>query len=179
MHRVDSNIRHRGIFGRRLSGKSFLGRALIEADNRAGWLAIILAPMSKPGDWPAWAWWTQQRRPWWDTVWKSWGCNVVIDDASMTIKRDRDLEELFTCVGHRSHRLTVMGHSGANLLPSMREQLTELFLFRQSKGEAETWADLFGDDRVMQAMTLDYDAHEFIHVKMGSEPRRCRLRARA
>lgn len=174
MQRVDAQIDHRGIFGRRLSGKSYLGRELIRSDYAAsGWRSIVLAPMSKPGDWPGdWAWWTKDRDAWLRTIWKSWACNVVCDDASMTVQRDRSLEELFTCVGHRSHRLIVMGHSGSNLLPSMREQLTEVFLFRQSRKEAEIWAELFSDERIMEACDLDYSAHEFLHAKLGCPPGR-------
>lgn len=172
MNRPDTNIRHVGVFGRRLSGKSTLVRQLITGQHQRGWLAIVLAPMSKPGDWPAWVSWSKDRDQWLRQVWKSWACNVVCDDASMTIKRDRELEELFTCVGHRSHRLFVMGHSGSNLLPAMREQLTEIFLFRQSRNEAEIWAELFADDRILEACSLEYDRHEFLHARLGGDVRR-------
>lgn len=177
MNRPDTAIRHVGIFGRRLSGKSTLARELVLDQFRSrGWLSIVLAPMSKPGDWPRppCHWW-KDRDAWLRSVWKSWACNVVCDDASMTIKRDRELEELFTCVGHRSHRLWVLGHSGANLLPAMREQLTEIFLFRQSKSEAELWAELFADDRILEARTLEYDRREFLHARLGGDVRRCVL----
>ena len=36
----------------------------------------------------------------------------------------------------------------------MREQLTELYLFRQSQREAELWAELITDPAILQASRL-------------------------
>jgi hypothetical protein len=63
----------------------------------------------------------------------------------------------------------VLSHTSASLLPVMREQLSELYLFRQSRHEADLWAELFMDDAILQACDLDYEAHEFIHVRLGGE----------
>jgi hypothetical protein len=66
----------------------------------------------------------------------------------------------FTMMNSRKHRFIVVGHSGADLLPGMRQQLDYLFLFLQSGGAAEMWRDEFNDEHfagsthVADAITL-------------------------
>lgn len=99
-------------------------------------------------------------------------CNVVWEESSTTIKRDPDLVDVFTAkAGAGGHRLIVTGHSGAALLPVMREQLTELFLFRQSEREAKIWQDQFSDHRLLDSCFLSFDRREYLWVRMGRDPK--------
>ncbi len=97
----------------------------------------------------------------WKCVWSSQQCLIVVDDGSATVKRDRQLIPVFTTMRHLQHELAVIGHSGTNLLPEMREQLDTLYLFRQTEKAAKIWVETFTDERLMQATTLQQ--YEFIH----------------
>lgn len=96
-------------------------------------------------------------------------CNIVWEESATTLKRDPQYVDVFTAkAGAGGHRLIVTGHSGSALLPVMRWQLTEIFLFRTTQSEAELWADQFTDPRIVELSTqLDYTQREFLHVRMG------------
>ncbi len=68
---------------------------------------------------------------------------VIVDDASVTINRDRELSGLFTTLRHRGHKLLVIGHGAENLLPQMRRQIQRIFLFLQDEKSIEAWQPLF------------------------------------
>ena len=62
---------------------------------------------------------------------------------------------VFTMMNGRRHRLIVVGHSGSDLLPGMRQQIGHLFLFRQSMEAADMWQRDFADPGIMAATTLE------------------------
>lgn len=173
--RTDSEIHHLGIFGRRLSGKTTLAiRFLAGSYAREGRLAAVLDPKKGQHTWGAHCWVTNDREEWL----RRWqlptcrNCNLVWEETSTTCQRDPKLVDVFTAkAGAGGHRLVVTGHSGASMLPVMREQLTELFLFRQSRREAEMWAEQFAEDGLLDACTLNPDRREFMHVRMGRPPK--------
>lgn len=177
MSRTDGNIHHAGIFGRRLSGKTVLTieicRASYEKEKR---FAVVLDPKMQQHAWGPHCYVTNDRAKWlakWQHT-DCRNCNIVWEESATTIKRDLDLVDVFTAkAGEHGHRLIVTGHSGKSLLPVMREQLTELFIFRQSRTEAEMWTEQFSDERIMVACELNFEEQEFLHVKMGREPKRC------
>ena len=163
---------HVGIFGRTLCGKTTLGKQL----SAAAWrrhpmrLSLVLDPNGE--DWGIQATVTTDMEHFRSKVWASRNCQVFADEAAMTIARDADLVDLFTRIRHNGHQFHVLSHTSASLLPVMREQLSELYLFRQSRHEAELWAELFMDDGILAACVLDYEAHEFLHVRLGGKVKR-------
>ena len=73
-----------------------------------------------------------------------------------------------TAIRHHGYPSPGIRPTSASLLPVMREQLTELLLFRQSQREAELWAELFMDlRRILQACDHDFQAHQFLHAQLG------------
>lgn len=174
--RTDANIHHIGIFGRRLSGKTTLTIEVLAASyRRERRFAVVLDPKLHQHNWGSHCYATKDRAKWL-TKWQHRdcrNCNIVWEESSTTIKRDADFVDVFTAsAGEHGHRLIVTGHSGAALLPVMREQLTELFLFRQSRNEAEKWIEQFADDRLIESCALDFSRREFLHVRMGETPTR-------
>ena len=94
----------------------------------------------------------------WRTVWEKQSCVVIADEAAVTVQRDRDLVPAWTMMNKQNHRFIVCGHSGVDLLPAMRQQVTHLFLFRQSMEAADLWRREFADERITSAATLaQYD----------------------
>ena len=87
---------------------------------------------------------------------------MVVDDASVTINRDGELNGVFTTLRHQGHKLLVIGHSAGNLLPQMREQLQRIFLFLQNRDSVEKWAIVFPGSDLTPATQLQQ--YEFLTV---------------
>lgn len=180
MPRLDADIQHVGVFGRRLSGKTTLVIELLKQWHRAeGRYGVVLDPKAQQHNWGAHCWVTKEREQWlakWQDP-RCRFCNVVWEETSTTLKRDADLVDVFTAkAGEHAHRLIVTGHTGMALLPVMRWQIGELFLFRPAEDEAEEWSRIFMDRRISTlAASLDFQRREFLHVRMGQPPRKCRL----
>jgi len=79
---------------------------------------------------------------------------VIVDDASVTINRDRELSGLFTTLRHRGHKLLVIGHGSENLLPQMRRQIQRIFLFLQDEKSIIEWETVFPGKDLLPATQL-------------------------
>ncbi len=179
MARTDANLHHVFVGGRRTCGKTTLLIALCAASYATERrYAVVLDPKAEEHAWGPHAWVTKDREKWL-AKWRDprcRGCNVVWEETATTLNRDRDFESVFTMeAGRHGHRLIISGHGWASLTRTMREQITELYLFRQSPKEAEEWSALLSDPRILAACELDHDKREFLHVRIGKEPRRCVL----
>lgn len=80
---------------------------------------------------------------------------VIVDDASVTINRDRELSGLFTTLRHRGHKLLVIGHGAEDLLPKMRRQIQRIFLFLQDRESIEAWQTIFKMQNLEPATRLN------------------------
>lgn len=161
-----------GIFGPKLSGKTTLAKRISAEYWRTKRMRSIVLDLNGE-QWHNGAWVTANEIQFWDAVWKLQNCLVVVEEAAATIRRDRDFIPAFTRIRHQQHRLIVVGHSGIDLLPTMRQQIDEIYLFRQPEKAAEIWADTFADTRLLTAMTLKQ--YEFLHCRLYGEPKRCIL----
>ena len=161
-----------GIFGPKLSGKTTLAIQLSRkyfADAKIR--SIVLDPYVDV--WGEQAWVTADEEIFWENVWKTQGSLIIVDEAAATIRRARELIPVFTRLRHNHHRLLVIGHSGVDLLPTMRQQLDTLYLFRQSKKASEIWAETMTEPRLQEATELKQ--YEFIMLEMYREPKRMKL----
>lgn len=159
-----------GAFGPKLAGKTTLVKSLSRDYWRGKGLRSLVLDPNEDGDWGPQAWTTADEDHFWGVVWASRRCLVIVEEAAATIRRDNDLVPVFTRMRHLEHRLLVVGHSGSDLRPTMRQQLDTLFLFRQPPQAAEIWAETFADDRIMECCTLK--KYEFLHCQLFEEPRR-------
>lgn len=171
-------ILHAGIFGRGFSGKTFLAQKL----SRQYWAGHGVKSLKfdpNRENWGGQCWTTDDEQKFWDMVWhRETGCALFVEEAAESIARAPDKVSLFTRVRHRGHRLHVIGHSGINLTPEMRNQLHVLFLFQQTPRAASLWRETFMDDRIMQA--VDLAQYEFLHCVLWGDNgrnlvRRCKL----
>jgi len=158
-----------GIFGPKLSGKTTLAIALSREYWRSQRMrSLVLDPHLDA--WGSQAWVTANEDEFWPAVFKSSNSLIIVDEAAATIRRDRTLIPVFTQLRHKNHKLLIIGHSGVDLLPTMRQQMDTLFLFRQPAEAAEIWARTFADERLLQATQLRQ--YEFIHIEMFGVPER-------
>lgn len=174
--RTDANIHHVGIFGRRTCGKTTLAIKLCAGSYaREKRFAIVLDPKASEHQWGKHCL-VRSTRAEWLRDWQRPECknvNIVWEETSTTLQRDRGQTDVFTLLaGQHGHRLIITGHGFSSLLPTMRDQLTEVFLFRQHESEAKEWSKSFADSRVMQACELDFEKREFLFVRMGRAPER-------
>lgn len=170
-----------GIFGPKLSGKTTLARELSKRYWRdARMRSFVLDPHLE--DWGKQALvfgdedpdrMAEQERLFWATVWRTEAALVIVEEASTTIRRERELIPVFTRLRHRRHKLIVIGHSGIDLLPTMRQQLDTIYLFRQPEEAAVIWSRTFCDKRLLAAEELAQ--FEFLEMRLYGTPSKRKL----
>jgi hypothetical protein len=79
----------------------------------------------------------------------------------------------FPRLRHRQHHLLVIAHAADAFLPTMRAQLTDVYLFRQNPKQAEVWTDLYADDAIMPAAGLEQ--FQYLHKRAFRPVTRGRL----
>jgi hypothetical protein len=164
-----------GNFGPKLSGKTTLNKEL----SREYWLgkgipSLVLDPFEE--DWGSHAWVTSDMEHFKHVIFEKEWCLVIIEEASSTIAREKEFMPIFTRLRHQHHRLIVSGHSGADLLPGMRQNLDTVYLFRQPPSIAEYWAETFAQREIMEACELG--KYEFLEVHSFKLPQKRRLTLR-
>ena len=163
-----------GIFGPSMCGKTTLARHL----SRAYWCryrvpSLVLDPHLE--SWGPQSWVTTDEEVFWDVVWhKRRGCLVIVEEAAATIRRERELVPLFTRLRHLDHKLLVCGHDGTDLLPTMRRNFDELFLFLQPSSAVELWQGDIPDMAGVEA-ACSLHRYEFLHCRKFSQAQRKRL----
>jgi len=161
-----------GIFGPKLSGKTTLAKALSAEYWRKAQMRTLCLDLN--GDvWGQHAFATPDEDFFWGKVWQCRRNLIIVDEAAATIRRDRALLPVFTRMRHCEHKLIVIGHSGMDLLPTMRQQLDTIYLFRQPESAAKVWAENFAEDQLLQCTQLRQ--FEFLFHVMYGETRKCRL----
>lgn len=159
-------------FGPKLSGKTTLVKKLGEEywlqENRK---ALVFDPNLE--DWGPYFWVTDDESKFWPAVWGNTNCLIIIEEAAATINRDRTLVPAFTRIRHLGHKVLVVGHAGTDLLPTMRQQIDTIYLFRQPESAAKMWAENFSEPRLLSATTLKQ--YEFIRFQSYGEPARIML----
>jgi hypothetical protein len=162
-----------GIFGPKLSGKTTLAKALSrqfwQREQRRSLVLDIHEEI-----WGDQALVFSDEKKFWDAVWNVQNCLVIVEEAATTIRRERTLVPVFTRLRHNNHKLLVVGHSGMDLLPVMRQQLDVIFLFRQPEEAAKVWSSNFAHKGLLQAMELKQ--YEFIRHQSYGEPQRMILK---
>lgn len=161
-----------GIFGPKLSGKTTLAMEL----SRAYWVRLRVRTLALDPHIERWgpqALVTADEKVFWENVWKTTRCLIIVEEAAATIRRERDLIPVFTRLRHCNHILIVIGHSGMDLLPVMRQQLDTLYLFRQPESAAKVWAEVFTQKELLQA--VDLKQFEFLKTKLYGKPCKCIL----
>lgn len=161
------NTLHVGIFGPGLSGKTTLAKRLSRVYwETKGTKSIVLDPI---GDsWGRHAFVTRDREKFLWMLGHERQCAVFIEESSETVDRDRTMVHMFTSIRHKGHRTHVIGHTGASLLPVMREQLQTLYLFRQPRSAAEIWSELLSEPEILQACRLKQ--FEFLFCRLYHRP---------
>lgn len=146
-------VKRVGIFGPSECGKTTLAIQLSrEFFRKDGMKSLVLDPYKD--NWGEHAMVISDSDQFWAAVEASTHCVVIIDEATFTIDRNRDLTKFFTSIRHNFHKLIVCGHAGSNLLPIMRQQLETLCLFFTDEDSAKVWAKVTGRKELLEAINL-------------------------
>ncbi len=162
-----------GIFGPKLSGKTTLANAL----SREYWAkqkmrTMALDPHLEIHGEHAYV--TSNEQEFWKKVWECQNALVIVEEAASTIRRERTLIPVFTRLRHCNHKLLIVGHSGTDLLPVMRQQFDTLYLFRQPEESSIIWSKVFCQKELLQAQELQQ--YEFLYTKLYGTPKKLRLK---
>ena len=161
---------HVGIFGPGQSGKTTLAKAVLRSMAKQGFGALVLDFNADP-DWGVHCDVFTNEKLFWKTVWNCQRKMICVEEATETIARKKNLIPVFTRLRHMGHKLMVVGHSGSNLLPIMREQCHTLYLFRQPLESAEIWANTMCEPRIAEC--IDLAQFEFLRcILFGGNDRR-------
>jgi molybdopterin-guanine dinucleotide biosynthesis protein len=173
MNELFVNYKRFGIFGASESGKTTLAKKISyhfwQTERRP---SIVLDCVSK-SNWGAHAAVFVNEEKFWKYIFEAKNALIVVDDASVTINRDNELNGVFTTMRHQGHKLLVIGHSAGNLLPQMREQLQRIFLFLQNEDSIKKWENVFPTADLQGATQLKQ--YEFLTVANYSPAKRFAL----
>jgi len=151
---------HTGIFGPTQCGKTTLGKSLCTDWERRKWSCLVLDPLGSK--WPC-TWQTEDAEDFIAKAKQAKNCKLFVDEAGLTINRERAMQWLFVTARHWGHQTFVLGHAGGQLLPVMRQQIGVLYLFRTHPDEVDMWQHQFiGSDLSRAAQLQQY---EFLKVE--------------
>jgi len=164
-----------GIFGPKLSGKTTLAKTLSQQYwSKHKVRSIVLDINDDEIEWGEQAFVMSDEEKFWKATWESTNSVIIVDEAAATISRARELIPVFTRLRHNHHVLIVIGHSGMDLLPVMRQQFDTLFLFRQPESAAKVWSETMTEKGLLGA--VDLKQYEFIRCELYQPPQKMKLK---
>lgn len=174
-----------GIFGPKKSGKTTLADHLAQEYWQKENRRCLVNDPNGTDSWSACCWQPEfqkngkripddvREKQFWDVAWSTQNCLLICDDAGKTIDRNDELTDVFTRINHNGHKLLVVGHSGVNLNPTMREQMDVLYLFRTTPSASKKWYEVFGADELKTAHKLG--RYEFFYVRQYEPTEKLKL----
>lgn len=149
------------ILGMTMSGKSELGKNMAVSYRRHGIKTVALDPLN---DWREYVdYSTRDPEEFLRVVKQSERLAIFIDESGETIGRyNEQMTWLATRARHYGHRSHFMSQRAAQLSKTVRDQCSDLFVFRVSKGDAKVLAEEFTDDDLLAASTLGQ--YEYLHL---------------
>jgi hypothetical protein len=153
------------IIGGSRCGKTTLAIALSAMHNRLHRMrSIVFDPFYFEHNWGPHAWVTSDMEKFKRAVAGVKGCAVFWDESTTTM-RNRSFEDVgfFSNIRHNHPAFYSIGHDPTVLSPTMRGNLSEAYIFRQSETRAAIWVELFTDTDMRQTTTLE--RREFIYKR--------------
>lgn len=90
----------------------------------------------------------------WETAWRTWNCQVIVEEVSTVMPRDRSTSKHFKRIRHQGHQLMMLLHYSTDLLPDQRDQAGTLYLFNQDPDSVDKFARSWNEPRLMEAAPL-------------------------
>lgn len=150
---------HTGIFGRTESGKSFFAQAWARSLILRGEPVQIIDPVGSFSD-PIFEPFLRESIA--DLEFSSTGCDVFVDEAGDFFSlSDRDNYWVARRGRHEGWRLRLIAQSLKSLAPTVRNQLTDYFVFVNTFEATEQLSKLLDFDA---EKVLDFQQGDFLHI---------------
>lgn len=144
---------HTLIGGTTESGKSSLAKMLHASARKRGVKTIVLTPFGWNDEKPDVL--TDNQTVFLDNYWKSENCFVFIDEGRQTVGRYNEAMTLTAVQGrHWGHSNFYIVQRIHMLHPDIREQCSQIFLFCSAPKSAESAAEEFVNDSLLEAPNL-------------------------
>ncbi len=159
---------HKLVLGMTGFGKSTLNRQLIaQAWNQQPRVASLVLDPNLEGGWGEGAQFvTDNADEYLDIARRSESCLLLVEEAGETLQRDRSYGWIVTRSRHFGHVAVLSTHFATDILPVMRNQCTEAFVFRQNFDAGKVLARQYADDLFLRAPQLGVG--QYIH-KSGAD----------
>lgn len=151
---------HAGIYGPTLCGKTTLGKELCADFEARGYHTLVCHPWDR--NWPC-TWWTNNLEQFIAKAKDSRSCALFIDEGGQVQLRDAECEWLVTGARNWGHVTHLMGNATRQITPTMRDNLSRLFLFKCGKEAAKKWYEVFAEEDIKQAVTLE--KYQFLQIE--------------
>lgn len=157
------------------SGKSTLARRLVAGYRVAGIHSLILDPLDD------YAWrsagarfLTPHGKLFLDIVFKCKKCAIFVDECGEAIGRyGGEMKKLATRSRHYGHNAHFISQRAVDIDKTIRDQCADLYCFRVSWRDAETLANEYGYDELLECSKLNQG--EFIKCGRFLAPQKIRL----
>lgn len=166
---------HSLIVGMTESGKSTLARRMVAGYKTEGLHTLILDPLDDPAWYNAGAsYLTTDGDKFLEIVFKSRKCAIFVDESGEAIGRyGGAMKKLATRSRHYGHNAHFISQRAVDIDKTIRDQCTYLFCFRVSRGDAETLANEYGYEELLECSRLNQG--EFIKCGRFLKPKKIRL----
>lgn len=158
------------------SGKTSLAVQLSYRFETRGVPRIILDPMNDPRWRPVpevdWQGWNVDE---FKKLWKqNQQCALFLDEGGKSIgKYAPEMAEVVTMARHWGHETHIIGQRPQQMDATIREQLSEVYLFRCSPLVAKIFAEEFAQREIL--LSTELQRGEFIIAKRFEKPVKCRI----
>lgn len=166
---------HSLIIGMTMSGKTSLARKLVGEYQKNNISSLVLDPLEDP----AWSqagarWQTADGELFLQNVFRARNCAIFVDESGEAIGRySGEMKKLATRSRHYGHNAHFISQRAVDIDKTIRDQCANLFCFRVSKKDAETLADEYGYEELLDCSRLEKG--EFVKCGRFLQPQRIRL----
>ena len=144
---------HITIAGMTLSGKTTLAKRRAFYFRQAGVPVLVCDPVQDP-EWPA-NFISRDQEAFLRAYWASESCAAFFDEGSRSVgKHNLATEDTATLGRHRGHINHYIVQRVTQIPPIVRDQCTEIFLFRSSRKDGEMLADEWAIDELARCAEL-------------------------
>lgn len=132
------------------SGKTELAKAICAKSKRD---TLVYDPFYDP-EWKA-TLKTDEMDIFWPAVWHSLNTDIFIDEAGGVLDpHNKAHDKLATQTRIRGHIVTFITQRGAQISPTVRDQCSEIYFFKQALEDLKVYAKAFDNDEILKARDL-------------------------
>jgi GTPase SAR1 family protein len=162
---------HCVIVGKTSTGKSTLAKTLARKYVDMGIPVLVLDPM-KSVEWPK-GHVTNDPYEFKEWLFKSRNCAAFVDECLTSLGRDAEHDCIATMGRHPGVKVHFISQRYVHLMPNIRTQCVEAYVFLQGRKDAAELAEEFSDDGMLEAAQLPIGT--FLFKRLGHPIKKMRV----